>query len=56
MRRILVASDLSARSDRALARAAALAQAHGAALHVAHVTDDELPAALAHPQTESARA
>ncbi|MEO0682479.1 MAG: universal stress protein, partial [Pseudomonadota bacterium] len=56
MRRILVASDLSARSDRALARAAALAQTHGAALHVAHVTDDELPAALAHPQAEAARA
>ncbi|MCG8444061.1 MAG: universal stress protein [Caulobacterales bacterium] len=42
---ILVASDLSARSDRALERAVALAVEHDSRLVVTHVLDDELPAA-----------
>lgn len=44
-RHILAATDLSARSDRALARAAGLAAQHGAKLTVLHVIDAELPEA-----------
>lgn len=40
--RILVATDLSARSDRAVARAVKLARAHRAALHVIHVHAEDL--------------
>lgn len=47
MDRLLVASDLSARSDRALARAAQLASAHQAKLTALHVVDDDLPAHVA---------
>jgi universal stress protein E len=54
MQTILVASDLSARSDRALARAASLAEQHKAKLIVVHVVDEELPAALADRQIEDA--
>lgn len=36
---ILVATDFSDRADRAVARAALMAQAHGATLHVVHVID-----------------
>lgn len=54
MQTILVASDLSARSDRALARAASLAEYHKAKLIVVHVVDEELPAALADRQIEDA--
>jgi nucleotide-binding universal stress UspA family protein len=43
---ILVTTDLSARSDRAMLRAARLAVQHGATLRVLHVCDDDLPAAL----------
>lgn len=43
MKPILVASDLSARSDRALARAARLAAEHGAALHALHVIEPSTP-------------
>ncbi|CUH27190.1 universal stress protein UspE [Jannaschia seosinensis] len=43
---ILVTTDLSARSDRAIARAAQLATDLGAELHILHVSDDDLPAAL----------
>jgi nucleotide-binding universal stress UspA family protein len=42
-KRILAATDLSARSDRALARAVQLAQQHKAQLTVLHVVDEELP-------------
>jgi len=56
MRRILAASDLSSRSDGALRRAASLAAAHGAELHVAHVVDDDMPAAMVQAQAEAARA
>lgn len=47
MKSILVASDLSARSDRAIRRAARLARQHNAALTVLTVVDDDLPPAAA---------
>lgn len=46
IRSILFATDLSARSDRAFARAVELARSLRARLTVLHVVDDELPAAL----------
>lgn len=46
MKTILMATDLTARSDRALARALALGQAIGAEVHVLHVVDRGLPEAL----------
>ena len=55
MKTILVASDLSARSDRALARAAELARQHNARLIVIHVVDEELPSALADRQVDDSR-
>lgn len=47
MKSILVASDLSERSDRAVRRAIRLARDHGAVCHVLHVVDDDLPGDLA---------
>lgn len=47
MQHILVATDLSARSDRAIDRAFALARETGAEITVLHVVDDELPTAIA---------
>lgn len=55
MKTILVASDLSARSDRALARAAILAGQHNSQLIILHVVDEELPAAMADKQVEDAK-
>lgn len=46
MKHLLVASDLSHRSDRAIAQALFLAQRFDASLTVLHVIDDELPAAV----------
>jgi nucleotide-binding universal stress UspA family protein len=43
MKRILAASDLSARADRAVERAFQLAVQHGALLKLIHVVDDEVP-------------
>lgn len=43
LRRLLLASDLSARSDRALERGIALARQHRAHLTILHVIDEELP-------------
>ena len=43
---ILMATDLSARSDRALERAVELARAHSARLIVYHVIDEDLPATV----------
>lgn len=54
MKRILVTSDLSVRSDRALDRAVQLAKEHGAALSVLHVIDDDLPMAVVERITEAA--
>ncbi|MBU8545616.1 MULTISPECIES: universal stress protein [Roseomonadaceae] len=45
-RRLLVATDLSARSDRALGRAALLAQASGAELVLLHAVNDDQPPSL----------
>ena len=54
MKRILVASDLSARSDRAVERAALLALQHSARVTILHVVDEELPAHMADRQSEDA--
>jgi nucleotide-binding universal stress UspA family protein len=43
MKRILVATDLSARSERAVERAALLARASGSELTLVHVVDDDQP-------------
>jgi universal stress protein E len=50
MKRLLTATDLSTRADRALARAYRLAAQHGAELRVLHVVDDALPEHLAETQ------
>ncbi len=47
MKRLLIATDLSPRSERALARGLRLARQHGAELRVLHVVNDALPAYLA---------
>ncbi|KNG92430.1 universal stress protein [Pseudaestuariivita atlantica] len=51
--KILAATDLSERSDRALARAFQLAGASGARLSVVHVLDEDLPDAVADPMQAS---
>lgn len=43
LQRIMLATDFSERSDRALRRAVLLARAHGAALELIHVVDDDRP-------------
>lgn len=53
--RILAATDLSARSDRAIERAVLLAGETGAALTVLHVVDADLPARTADRQVDDAR-
>lgn len=55
MKNIVMATDLSARSDRALERAVSLARDHGAELIVAHIVDEDLPARLADAQAQAAR-
>lgn len=55
MKKFLMATDLSARSDRALERAVMLAQDHEAYLTIIHVIDDELPSALSDAQEDAAR-
>lgn len=54
MKRLLMATDLSARSDRALDRALDLARTLNAALTVVHIVDDDLPASLADAQKAAA--
>lgn len=54
MKSILVASDLSERSDRAVRRAIRLAKGHGANCHVLHVVDRDLPRDLASRWCEDA--
>lgn len=55
MKNLLMATDLSARSDRALERAVTLAQEHGAKLTIAHVVDEDLPETLAESQKTAAK-
>ena len=52
--RILMATDLSARSDRALERAVSIAREHKAPLSVLHVVDEDLPAAIAQTVQDAA--
>ena len=54
MKRFLVATDLSPRSERALVRALRLVRQHGAELRVCHVVDDALPAHLVEAQKVAA--
>jgi nucleotide-binding universal stress UspA family protein len=54
MKNVLIATDLSARSDRAVQRAVDIASRHGSRLCVAHVVDDELPANVAEHQKKMA--
>jgi nucleotide-binding universal stress UspA family protein len=54
MKRLLIATDLSLSSGRALARALRLTRQHGAELRVCHVVDDALPAHLAEAQKAAA--
>lgn len=55
MKQILMASDLSARSDRALNRAIVLARTRGASLEIVHVVDDTLPAGIIEQLASAAR-
>ncbi len=55
MKKFLMATDLSARSDRALERAVMLAEDHEAYLTIIHIIDDELPAALSDAQEDAAK-
>ncbi|MEM8751414.1 MAG: universal stress protein [Pseudomonadota bacterium] len=55
MDRILVASDLSHRSDRAVGRGVALARAHRAGLTLCHVVDEAMPAEIAKKVEAEAR-
>jgi len=55
MKNIEMATDLSARSDRALESAVALARQRGAKLTVVHVVDGELPQILADAQETAAK-
>ena len=50
MERLMIATDLSSRSDRALERAVALAGDIGGQLSVVHIIDEDLPPALAENQ------
>lgn len=47
MKNILLATDLSARSDRAFARASQLTEQFDGQLHAIHIVDDELPTSVA---------
>ncbi len=54
MKNILMATDLSARSDRALERAVRQASNCGADLTIVHVIDEDLPASIANAQHRAA--
>jgi nucleotide-binding universal stress UspA family protein len=56
MRKILVATDLSARSDRAIRRATILAKKFEASLHLLHVVDDDRPRRIVDPERDAASA
>ncbi|MCP4781035.1 MAG: universal stress protein [Hyphomicrobium sp.] len=55
MKKLLMATDLSARSDRALQRALALAHQLGATLEVIHIVSDTVPVSIAEQYQASAR-
>ena len=55
MKKLLLATDLSARSDRALERSLSLARERGADLTVVHVVEGDLPPALAEAQNRAAQ-
>jgi nucleotide-binding universal stress UspA family protein len=55
-RRVLAATDLSSRSDRALRRAALMARASGAELLVLHAVDDDQPRTLVEAERREALA
>ena len=55
MRRILVATDFSTRSDRALRRATLLARQYSAEIAVVHVIDDDQPSRLLKAEKREAR-
>lgn len=54
MKRILVATDFSARSDRAIRRATLLAKQFGAALSLIHVVDDDRPRRIVEAERKEA--
>ena len=56
MQRIMLATDFSERSDRALRRAVLLARSHGARLDLVHVVDDDRPQRIVQHEVEDARA
>ena len=56
MKSIIAATDLSARSDRAMDRAEILAKQYAAKLHVVHVVDEELPKSVAEIQQQNVTA
>ena len=56
MKTIVVASDLSSRSDRAMSRAASLAEAHNARVIVVTIVDEDLPNDIAVSQVAQSRA
>lgn len=55
MQRIMLATDFSERSDRALRRAVLLARAEGAALDLVHVVDDDRPRRIVDHEVNDAR-
>ena len=55
MRTIIVATDLSARSDRAVERAVKLAEQHGSRLRVLNFIDEDLPLAIQQQLETAAR-
>ncbi len=55
MKRIMLATDFSERSDRALRRAALLAREHGATLELIHVVDDDRPRRLVEHEESDGR-
>lgn len=54
-KKLLVATDLSARSERALKRAILLAGELGASLEILHIVDDALPTSIVETYEEAAR-
>ena len=55
MKKIMLATDFSERSDRALRRAVILARAHDAVLDIVHVVDDDRPRRIVDHEVNDAR-